>query len=72
MQSGKVVPNPDMTTSFERTVLPVANRKNMGVIAMKVFAQDALLQRTPSEKLLRYSGLLAVAFRNPANQAPRR
>jgi aryl-alcohol dehydrogenase-like predicted oxidoreductase len=28
--------------SFEALVLPVAQRKNMGVMAMKVFARDAL------------------------------
>ena len=28
--------------SFESLALPVAQRKNMGVIAMKVFARDAL------------------------------
>jgi predicted aldo/keto reductase-like oxidoreductase len=58
--TGGMVPNPDMTTSFETTALPVANRKNMGVIAMKVFAQDALLTHTPPDKLLRYSLSLPV------------
>jgi predicted aldo/keto reductase-like oxidoreductase len=63
MKSGEggMVPNPEMTTSFETTALPIANRKNTGVIAMKVFAQDALLQSIPSEKLLRYSLSLPVA-----------
>jgi len=53
--------NPDMATSFETTALPVAARKNMGVIAMKVFAQDSLLQHAEPEKLLRYSLSLPVA-----------
>jgi uncharacterized protein len=63
MKSGKggMVPNPDITTSFETTALPVATKKNMGVIAMKVFAQDALLQHAQPEKLLRYSLSLPVA-----------
>jgi uncharacterized protein len=63
MKSGKggMVPNPEMTTSFETTALPVATRKNMGVIAMKVFAQDALLPHIPADKLLYYSLSLPVA-----------
>jgi predicted aldo/keto reductase-like oxidoreductase len=63
MKSGQggMVPNPDMTTSFETTALPAATRKNMGVIAMKVFAQDALLEHAQPEKLLRYSLSLPVA-----------
>ena len=63
MKSGKggMIPNPDMTTSFETTALPVATKKNMGVIAMKVFAQDTLLQHAQPGKLLRYSLSLPVA-----------
>ena len=37
-----MVPNPDVMEAFEDTALTVANRKKMGVIAMKVFAQDNL------------------------------
>ena len=59
--AGGMVPNPEMTTSFESTALPVATRKNMGVIAMKVFAQDALLPHAPADKLLHYSLSLPVA-----------
>jgi hypothetical protein len=58
---GGMVPNPDMTTSFETTALPVAVRKNMGIIAMKVFAQDALLPHAQPHTLLRYSLSLPVA-----------
>jgi uncharacterized protein len=63
MKSGKsgMVPNPDITASFESTALPVATKKNMGVVAMKVFAQEALLQNAQPEKLLRYSLSLPVA-----------
>jgi predicted aldo/keto reductase-like oxidoreductase len=59
--TGGMVPNPEMTTSFETVALPVATRKNMGVIAMKVFAQDALLPHAPVDKLLYYSLSLPVA-----------
>jgi hypothetical protein len=59
--TGGMVPNPEIVTSFETVALPVANRKKMGVIAMKVFAQDALLTDAPAEKLLHYSLSLPVA-----------
>ncbi|MGE5647988.1 MAG: aldo/keto reductase [Acidobacteriota bacterium] len=51
---------PFAPTSFEHVALPVARRKNMGVIAMKVFAQDHLAGKAPFEKLLRYSMSLPV------------
>ena len=35
--------------------LPVAHGKEMGVIAMKIFAQEALVGQAPPEKLLYYS-----------------
>jgi predicted aldo/keto reductase-like oxidoreductase len=62
MKSGKggMVPNEAMKTSFETVALPVANRKHMGVIAMKVFAQDALIGQATPEKLLHYSLSLPV------------
>ncbi|MFB3828511.1 MAG: aldo/keto reductase [Bryobacteraceae bacterium] len=40
-----MVPNPEVPEAFENTALPVANRKKMGVIAMKVFCQDALAKQ---------------------------
>ena len=46
--------------SFEATALPVANRKQMGVIAMKIFAQEGLSGRAPADKLIRYSMSLPV------------
>jgi aryl-alcohol dehydrogenase-like predicted oxidoreductase len=57
MASGKngMVPNEAMKISFEDVALPVARRKKMGVIAMKVFAQEALVGQAPVEKLLYYS-----------------
>lgn len=46
--------------SFEETALPVAVRKKMGIIAMKVLAQDKLAGAAPVEKLIRYSMSLPV------------
>jgi len=54
--------NEAMKTSFETVALPVANRKKMGVIAMKVFAQEGLIGQAPSEKLLYYSLSLPVSL----------
>jgi hypothetical protein len=48
--------------SFERLALPVATRKHMGVIAMKVFGQEQLLGAAPVEKLLSYSLSLPVSL----------
>lgn len=59
--AGGMVPNEAMRPSFETVALPVAVRKRMGVLAMKVFAQDALLPQTTPEKLLYYSLSLPVA-----------
>ena len=39
--------------SFETLALPVAKRKNMGVIAMKIFAQDKLAGKASAEQLMR-------------------
>jgi aryl-alcohol dehydrogenase-like predicted oxidoreductase len=47
--------------SFESTALPVAKRKNLGVIAMKIFAQGALSDKTSAEKLIRYALTLPVS-----------
>ena len=60
--SGGMAPNPDMPTSFETLALPVANRKGMGVIAMKVFAQEYLSKEAPAEKLIQYSLSLPVSL----------
>ena len=61
MRSGKggMVPNPDLKTSFEDVALPVARSKKMGVIAMKVFAQEVLVGQAPIDKLLYYPLSLA-------------
>ncbi len=48
-------------SSFETTALPVALQKKMGVTAMKIFAQDAIVGQAPAEKLIQYSMSLPVA-----------
>ncbi|HMF78550.1 MAG TPA: aldo/keto reductase [Bryobacteraceae bacterium] len=58
---GSMVINPDTKASFETIALPVAKRKNMGVIGMKVFAADGLIGQANPEKLLYYSLSLPVA-----------
>jgi hypothetical protein len=50
-----------MTDSFESVALPVAVRKKMGIIAMKVFAQEGLIGKAPVEKLIQYSLSLPVS-----------
>ena len=50
------------TGSFEALALPVAVRKKLGVIAMKVFGQDQIIGAAPIEKLLRYSLSLPVSL----------
>lgn len=47
--------------SFESLALPVANRKKMGVIAMKIFAQDQIAGKAPVKDLIRYSLSLPVS-----------
>ncbi|MCP5111861.1 MAG: aldo/keto reductase, partial [bacterium] len=47
--------------SFDNIALPVALGKNMGVTAMKVFAQEKLLGDAPPEQLVRYAMSLPVA-----------
>jgi uncharacterized protein len=54
--------NPAMKPSFQTIALPVANRKKMGVIAMKIFAQEGLLGQAPLEKLMYYSLSLPVTL----------
>ena len=59
---GKMVINPVLSTSFEEVALPVAKKKNLGVIAMKAFAQEDIISpETPPDKLLRYSLSLPVS-----------
>lgn len=59
---GKMVINPVLSTSFEHVALPVAKKKNLGVIAMKAFGQEDIISpETPPDKLLRYSLSLPVS-----------
>jgi len=62
MKNGKggMVPNDGIKTSFESLALPVANKKKMGVIAMKVMAQDALVGPAEPSKLMSYSLSLPI------------
>jgi hypothetical protein len=57
---GGMIPNDAIKTSFETLALPVANRKKMGVIAMKVMAQDALIGPAEPSKLMYYSLSLPI------------
>jgi predicted aldo/keto reductase-like oxidoreductase len=63
MMNGRrgMVPNPVIKASFETLALPVAIRKKMGIVGMKVFAQDALIGQAAPEKLLYYTLSLPVA-----------
>jgi uncharacterized protein len=58
---GGMVPNPDVKPSFESIALPVARAKKLGIIAMKIFGQEALVGAAPAQKLLYYSLSLPVA-----------
>jgi len=49
-------------SSFEKLALPVAVRKHMGVIAMKVFGQEQLLGAASVDKLLSYALSLPVSL----------
>jgi hypothetical protein len=55
-----MVPNPEIKTSFETLALPVAVRKKMGILAIKSFAQDALIGQASVEKLLYYTLSLPI------------
>lgn len=56
---GKMILNPAMTTSFEEVALPAARKKNLGVIAMKVFGQEDIVpnpeDKEAVERLIQYS-----------------
>jgi uncharacterized protein len=45
---------------FETLALPVAVKKNMGIIAMKIFAQGVLAGQAPADKLISYSLSLPI------------
>ena len=56
----KATPMP--SGGFEELALPVAVRKKIGVIAMKVFGQGQIVGEAPVEKLLAYALSLPVAL----------
>jgi hypothetical protein len=56
-----VIMNPEITTSFETVALPGAQKKNLGVIAMKTMAADGLAGQASAEKLLYYALSLPVS-----------
>ena len=56
----KATPTP--SGSFEELALPVAVKKNLGIIAMKVFGQDQLMGAAPVEKMVAYALSLPVSL----------
>lgn len=62
---GKMILNPALKISFEQVALPAAQKKNLGILAMKAMAQDELLGSGPSKadpaRLLQYTLSLPVA-----------
>ncbi|MGH9629820.1 MAG: aldo/keto reductase [Bryobacteraceae bacterium] len=60
-QNGDMVVNDAVKESFEAVALPVAGRKNIGVIAMKVYARGAFKQQASPEQLLGYALSLPVS-----------
>jgi predicted aldo/keto reductase-like oxidoreductase len=58
---GGMAINEALKESFETVALPVAKRKNLGVIAMKIYLQDRIAGQASPEKLVRYALSLPVA-----------
>jgi predicted aldo/keto reductase-like oxidoreductase len=59
---GKTEAIPMGDSSFEALALPVANRKRMGVIAMKVFGQEQLVGTATTRELIYYALSLPVSL----------
>jgi predicted aldo/keto reductase-like oxidoreductase len=59
---GGMKATPMASGGFEELALPVAVRKNLGIIAMKVFGQDQLTGAAPIDKMLRYALSLPVSL----------
>ena len=55
-----VMGDPRLDQGFETIALPVALKKKMGVIGMKVFGQEKLVGQVPVEKLIQYTLSLPV------------
>jgi uncharacterized protein len=60
-----MVLNAAIKTSFEHVALPVARKKRLGILAMKIMGQEALLgtgpEKSDAAKLLQYTWSLPVA-----------
>ncbi|MGH9470116.1 MAG: aldo/keto reductase [Terriglobia bacterium] len=63
--SRRMILNPSMHGSFQQIALPAARRKNLGILAMKVTGQEALIGSGPGKssapELLQYALSLPVA-----------
>ena len=59
---GGMKASPMAEGGFEELALPVAVRKQMGIVAMKVFGQDQLVGAASTEDLLRYALSLPVSL----------
>jgi aryl-alcohol dehydrogenase-like predicted oxidoreductase len=59
---GKANAIPMGESSFEALALPVATRKKMGIIAMKVFGQEQLVGKATTRELIYYSLSLPVSL----------
>lgn len=59
---GGMKATPMAAGGFEAKALPIAVRKGMGVIAMKVFGQDQLKDTAPIDRLLQYALSLPVSL----------
>jgi uncharacterized protein len=63
--SHRMVLNPAMAGSFQQIALPAARKKNLGILAMKVMGQEALIGPGPNKSdaahLLQYTLSLPVA-----------
>lgn len=55
-----LVPDMSFQDSFETLALPVAIRKKMGVLAIKVYGQDHLTHHATPEKLMQYALSLPI------------
>jgi predicted aldo/keto reductase-like oxidoreductase len=60
--SGQAVATPLGDGSFEALALPVANRKGMGVVAMKIFGQERLVGEASIRELIYYALSLPVSL----------
>lgn len=61
-QPGGMKATPMREGSFEDLALPVAVAKKMGVIAMKVFGQDQIVNAAPTDELIRYALSLPISL----------